>query len=185
MNAKQLRKQLYKLDEIALTQLVVAYRLPLIAFVCTDLHDEFTAEDIVSEVFVRLLVKEPKLRDATALKTYLFSVAKNMSIDYLRKRKREKAWLMECEKTAGGKTGWFIENALIQSEEEKELFDAVERLPRGYRETLYLHYFEEMSIEEIAKTMGKTKKQIYNLLARAKKLLSEKLEKGGVWLNEN
>ena len=179
MNAKQLRKQLYKLDESALTELVVAYRLPLIAFVCTYIHDEFIAEDIVSEVFVRLLVKEPKLRDEKVLKTYLFSVAKNMSIDYLRKRKREKAWVEECEKTAGCKTSWFIENALIQSEEKKELFNAIETLPAGYRETLYLHYFEEMTIEQIAKTMGKTKKQIYNLLARAKKLLSEKLEKGG------
>ena len=101
MNAKQLRKQLYKLDESALTELVAAYRLPLIAFVCTYIHDEFIAEDIVSEVFVRLLVKEPKLRDATALKTYLFSAAKNVSIDYLRKRKREKDWVEEWKNTAG------------------------------------------------------------------------------------
>ena len=179
MNAKQLQKQLYKLDESALTELVAAYRLPLIAFVCTYIRDEFIAEDIVSDVFVRLLLKEPKLRDEKALKTYLFSVAKNMSIDYLRKRKREKAWVEEWKNTAGSKTGWFIENDLIQSEEKKELFNAIELLPSVYRETVYLHYFEEMPIEEIAKTMGKTKKQIYNLLARAKKLLSKKLEEGG------
>jgi RNA polymerase sigma-70 factor (ECF subfamily) len=184
MDVKQLRKQLYKLDRLALTELVEKYRLPLTAFAFTYVRDEFLAEDIVSETIVRLLLKEPKLKNESALKTYLFSTAKHLAIDLLRKKKREKALVVELKKERDLELSWFVENSLVETEERKALLTAIGRLGEDYRETLYLHYFEEMSIEDIAKTMKKSKKQIYNLLARAKKSLSEKFDKGGE-RNEN
>ena len=48
-----------------------------------------------------------------------------------------------------------------------------------YRRVLILVYFEDMTVEEAALTMGKTRKQIYNLLERGKKALKEELEKSG------
>ncbi len=179
MDVKRLRKQLYKLDKAALTELVEKYRLPLTAFAFTYVRDEFLAEDIVSETIVRLLLKEPNLKSESALKTYLFSTTKNLAIDHLRKKKREKEFVLELKKKNDLEIVWFAENSLVQTEEKKELLSAISELGEKYRETLYLHYFEEMSIEDIAKTMRKSRKQIYNLLARAKKILSGKLEKGG------
>lgn len=179
MDVKRLRKQLYKLDKVALTALVEKYRLPLTAFAFTYVRDEFLAEDVVSETVVRLLLKEPKLKDESSLKAYLFSTAKNLAIDLLRKKKREKEFAGALKETGDLEIVWFVENSLIQKEEKKELLKAIGGLKEEYREVLYLHYFEGMSIEDIAKTMKRSKKQIYNLLARAKKLLSNKFGKGG------
>ena len=65
---------------------------------------------------------------------------------------------------------------LLQKERNRQLYDALEQLPPDYRQGLYLLYFEEMSHEEAARVMKKTRKQIYNLAARGKKALRETLE---------
>ncbi len=176
MEIKRLRKQLHKLDRAAVVSLTERYRLPLIGFAYTYVRDEATAEDVVSDAVVRLLVKSPRLRDERALKSYLFSATKNVALDYLRKSKREKkgAELLAIEQT--GEDGLF-ESLFIKNERQRGLLTALAALNADYREVLYLHYFEEMPIEETAKATGRTKKQTYNLLARAKSALAQILEK--------
>lgn len=177
MKMKDFQKQLHKLDRTAVERLAELYRLPLLGFAFSYVRDEAVAEDVVSDAFVRLLVKQPRLRDECALKSYLFSTTKNIALDCLRKKKREKASVALIKQDGVRNAEWFVEHRLIENERQKELSEAMTALNDDYREALYLCYFEEMSIEEIARTMGRTKKQTYNLLARAKKSLAEILGK--------
>lgn len=177
MEMKVFQKQLHKLDRATVERLAEDYRLPLLGFAFSYVREEGVAEDVVSDAFVRLLVKQPRLRDERALKSYLFSTTKNIALDYLRKKKRERASVALIKRDEERNAEWFIEHRLIENERQKELSDAMTVLNDDYREVLYLCYFEEMSIEEIARTTGRTKKQTYNLLARAKKSLAEILGK--------
>ena len=173
------RKQLYRLDENAVAELVERYRAPLLYFVTGFLGEAAEAEDVVSETIVKLLVKKPLLRSENALKTYLYKTAKHLAIDRLRKRKREKQYLANFVRLAESGIV-YIEETLGTTEEKQLLLAALRSLAPEYRQVLYFYYFEDLSIAEICKVLGKSKKQVYNLLARAKAALSIILTKEGV-----
>ena len=173
------RKKLYKLDEKSVLELIERYRAPLLYFVTGFLGEVAEAEDVVSETVVKLLVKKPLLRNEYALKTYLYTTAKHFAIDRLRKRKREKGYLERAVRLADAEIDYIDEH--IGTTEEKLLIAAALRaLAPEYRQVLYFYYFEDLSIAEICKILGKSKKQIYNLLARAKAALSVILTKEGI-----
>lgn len=178
MDVSRLRKKLHKFDRSAVTLLVEEYKTPLLRFAFSFVRDERIAEDVVSEALVRLLIKKPRLRSEGALKGYLFSVTKNVAVDYLRKKKREKAYSARLGQEEREKRAKPIENSVIENERYREVTEALSGLNERYREALYLQYFEEMSVEDIAKIMGGSKKQTYNLLARAKAAMKEILKEG-------
>ena len=60
-------------------------------------------------------------------------------------------------------------------EEHREVLEAVAALPGKYREAVYLHYYEGYSAPEIGRLLGKNPNTVYTLLARARKLLRDRL----------
>ena len=58
---------------------------------------------------------------------------------------------------------------------------AINSLAGDYRSVLFLRYYEEMSVEEVARVMKKNKKQVYNLLNRARAQIKEILCEEGVF----
>ena len=68
----------------------------------------------------------------------------------------------------------FIEDVL-RDEEKRRLHNAINRLKKEYREAVHLVYFENMSVSDAAAVMGRGKKQVENLLYRARKALKEAL----------
>ena len=71
------------------------------------------------------------------------------------------------------------EMEILNKERNQQLFQAMRGLNEEYRQVLTLLYFEEMSMEETARVMGKSRKQIYNLSDRGKKALRGELERMG------
>ena len=172
-------KKLYSLDEASVTDLVERYRAPLVYFATGYLGDIAAAEDVVSDAVVRLLVKKPRLHDEAALKSYLYTSTKRAAIDFLRKSKREKNHKENVIRLAETEI-LYIDERIGTSERRRILLGALRALDSEYREVLHLRYFEELSVEEIAKIVKGNKKQIYNRLARAKGALKSILEKEGV-----
>ena len=72
-----------------------------------------------------------------------------------------------------------MEEAVIANEAKRTLSRAIEELPRDMMAAIHLVYFENQSYEEAGRVLKKNKKQIANLLCRAKVLLKEKLGEGG------
>ena len=68
---------------------------------------------------------------------------------------------------------------MLKKERDKVLYLALDRLKDEYRQILYLIYFEDMSIEDAARVMKKTRKQIYNLILRSKEALKKELTESG------
>lgn len=68
---------------------------------------------------------------------------------------------------------------LLKSEDNKILYEALNKIHLDYRQVLHLTYFEEMDNDEVAKVLGKNKKQVYNLVARGKQALKETMESLG------
>ena len=169
-------KQLYRLDEGTLLELVAQYRIPLLYFVTGFTRNTADAEDIVSETLVKLLTKKPVLKSEQALKTYLYKTARNIAVDKLRKQKRERAYIAQTTAQAERELA-YIEETLSETEDKRALASALRLLSPDYRQVLYFYYFEDLTITELCKVLGKNKKQIYNLLARAKDALANILKK--------
>lgn len=171
-------KILYALDESAVYALVERYRAPLTYFATGYLGDVVAAEDAVSEAIVKLLIKKPALENERTLKSYLYIATKNAAIDLLRKRKRERAYFESALRLTATEID-YIDEKLCTTDQQRAIASALRLLPCNYRQVLYFYYFEELSISDICKILKKHKKQIYNLLARAKTALSEILKKEG------
>jgi RNA polymerase sigma-70 factor (ECF subfamily) len=69
-----------------------------------------------------------------------------------------------------------VEQAVIQKEEDDELTSAIMTLPIKYREVIYLFYYEEMPLKEIAVVTETGINTVKTRLRRAKELLKERLE---------
>jgi len=72
-----------------------------------------------------------------------------------------------------------IERQYLKEEQKIELHRAMRRLKSEYAQVLYLMYFENFDTAQIAGIMKKSKRQVGDLLYRAKKTLKTELEKDG------
>jgi len=108
---------------------------------------------------------------------YLWRMTYSRAVDYLRK-KRHEASLSGLEEVLAAAES--VEEAEERKARDRLLYRALATLPIGYRNALYLCYLEGFNVEETAKIMGKTVKQVYNLLSRGKVALREWFEKEGI-----
>lgn len=157
-------------------QLVQNYSDALVRYAFCHVGDSAQAEDIMEETIATLLVRHRHFADEAHLQAYLYRVAKNKSIDILRKRKREVS-LSEVEDVLWGND---VENQVIKDSLNRQIYCCMQKLPRQYKEVLYLCYFEDFSHEDVCRIMGKSKKQVYNLLSRGKIALKEIFIKEGI-----
>ncbi|MBR6291021.1 MAG: sigma-70 family RNA polymerase sigma factor, partial [Clostridia bacterium] len=103
----------------------------------------------------------------------LFMIGKSRAVDLLRHRKTAvTADLSEAEDLADRDE---LESTVIRNEEKRALARAVRDLPQDMRAAVHLVYFEDMTYDEAAKIMKKTRKQVDNLICRAKSELKKAL----------
>ena len=162
-------------DEAALAALLQLYREPLVYFINGIVNNIFDAEDLAQEVFVTLYVKRPAYKAEAGFKTWLYAVAKNKSIDFLRKKKRETAFT--AEETLAEET--LVEDAFLQSDRRRELMRLMGKLHPSYREVLFLTYFEGLSNKQTAKVLKKSVHAVETLNSRARAALRKLLEQEG------
>ena len=122
------------------------------------------AEDVMQETFVRLLRARPAFAEPEHARAWLLRVAANCANDWFRApwRRREGP----------------LEDALPAPEEPEPggVMEAVLALPAKYRIPIHLYYYEELSVAEIAKIMGKSEGAVKSRLFRARALLRDMLK---------
>lgn len=177
---KRLYEAFLRGDKEAFAELVETLAEPLLLFINSYVHDYHLAEDLMEDCFADLLVKRPAFNGKARFKSFLFQIGKFKALNHLR-RSRHFLWLStdDEEKPLVLKEEAAVLPELIADESRRELYRAVNRLPENYRQAIYLVYFEDLSYEEAAAVMGKSKKQIDNYLYRAKDKLAEALGKEG------
>lgn len=148
-------------------------------------HNDSTAMDIMQSVFLRALEHEGTvscLAPAQA-RGWLFTTARNASIDLIRKRKHELiAEDLPEPETADEAT--LPEPAVLSDETRRAVYAAVDSLPEKYRMPILLYYFAEMQQSEIAAYLELNGSTLRSLLRRAKAQLAKTLQEGGVLRGE-
>ncbi len=163
-------------DESAFDEIMNTLFHSLVFFVNRYVHDVHTAEDIAIDVFSDLIVHRHRYNFKVTLKTYLFMLGKSRALDVLKHRKvLELVALPEADLCPSDDTA--LEDIVIADEQKRALNAAIAGLPEELRIAVHLVYFEEFTYEEAAKILHKNRKQIDNLLYRAKRELRTVLGK--------
>ena len=161
-------------EQSALEEFFIRYGDALVRYAYCYLKNVDEAEDAVQDAFVSVLLRRKRFSACDNFRAYLYKTVRNKCLDKLRAKNREVP-IDSVESVLTSSSDAEREYAL--KERDKRLYTYLQALPSQYSETLYLIYVEGYTIERACKVLGKTKKQTYNLLARAKTALRERLEK--------
>lgn len=164
------KKQLEKLFKM--------YHKGVFRYAFTFTGDEAAADDITQEVFMKVAGCMNQIQDAESSYTqkFLFTIVKNCSIDYVRKRKKE--WGQICsldENIVLAKDADLLE-AICDSESKAFLHEEIGKLKKTYREILIMRYEKELSDDEIAAALDITSENVRIRMFRARKALSKMLK---------
>ena len=164
-------------EKEAFNEIITEYRDGLTFFIDRYVQDVFTAEDIVIDVFTDLIVHKYRYNFKVSLKTYLYMMGRSRALDYLKRKKRITfTSLDEGDEVASRE---LLEDVILKDEQKKMVHSAIKQLPEQMQEVLHLIYFEELTYEQAAIIMKKSRKQIDNLLYRSKNMLRTILGKEG------
>ncbi|MEK7994555.1 MAG: sigma-70 family RNA polymerase sigma factor [Planctomycetota bacterium] len=158
-------------DRAAAAELVDAYYEPIYLFMRRLGHDRHASEDLTQEVFFGAWHHIGQLKDDKALNGWLYRIAANVSRLYWRRHKHnEVVGIEQIDLLAGSEAG--PEKAGHQ--EQLELVrDAVAKLPVKLRETIVLHYMQQLTIAEAAEVAGIRQGTFKSRLNRALRTLKK------------
>ena len=146
-----------------ISRIVETYSPMLLRLACTRLDDPADAEDIVQEVFLKLLTARPLFRDSEHEKAWLIRTTLHRASDLRRSAARRNVPLEEAAQAAAPQSG-------------SELLTAVRALPEPYSAVIHLYYYEGYSIKEIAKLLGVPAPTVGTRLARGRERLRRLLK---------
>ena len=170
-------------DDDGIVEIIRDYKDGLILFLNRYVNNIYTAEDLAEDTFFRLVTKKPRFSETASFKTWLYTIGRNAAVSHLRHSGRicgqsveELAVCISDEEA--------LERSYIQEEEKILLHKTLSKLHADYSTVLHLKYFEDLSHDQIAVIMRKTKRQITNLIYQAKKALRVELDKEGFCYEE-
>lgn len=164
-------------DDNGLTEIIHDYKDGLILYISGITGNISTAEEVMEDTFFKIAVKKPVFKGKSSFKTWLYSIGRNAALDTLRRNRRFSSVPVDEYTELADEED--IEQNYLKEEQKIMLHKALNNLLPDYRQVLYLTYFENFTIDETALIMKKNKKQVNNLLYRAKQSLKNELERGG------
>lgn len=172
-------------DEAAFEQLLLAYEKPVYNLCLRMAGSADDAWDLSQEVFIKVWRGLPEYRFASGFSTWLYRLASNTCIDYLRRKKRRNTVsLTLSDEQEQPQELELLDPAPLPQEqlEQKERQAAVEQalaqLPDDFRQILQLRVGQELSYEQIAQILDIRVGTVKSRLARARMQLREILENG-------
>ena len=152
-------------DHTAATELVDIYYKQIYLFMRRLGHNRQVSEDLTQESFLNAWRHIGQLRDGKALNGWLYRIAGNVSKLYWRRHKHKKTAALESIDISGStKAGLDIAE---HNEQLEKLKNAVARLPVKLRQTVVLHYMQQLTIAEAADAAGIREGTLKSRLNRA------------------
>ncbi len=170
-------------DEKSLETLIQRYLKPIYSFTYRYVGGGQDAEDVTQEVFIKIWRHIKRFNQNKNFKTWIFSIAKNTAIDFLKKKKAIPFSEFENEEGENMITETLADPSPLPQElleragMAQMLTSAIEKLSPKYRMVLFLRYNDHFNFREIAESLGQSlntvKSQHRRALVMLKNLLSE------------
>lgn len=146
------------------------------------LNNNEDAEEITQDVFITVYQSIHKFNEQSSLKTWVYKIAVNKCLDFLRAKKRKKRWatisnIFNDEGAIQHNLPDFIHPGVLLENKENttHLFKAINKLPETQKTAFLLSHIENVGNKEIAVIMSKTVSSVESLIQRAKENLRKEL----------
>ena len=165
-------------DDKGLAEIVRNYSDGLILYLNGIVNNISVAEELMEETFYKIITKKPRFNAKYSFKTWLYTIGRNVAIDYLRHiSKVSDTSFDDLENYIEDECS--LEKLYIIEERKITVHRALRKLNAEYRQILWLLYFDDLSHTEAAVVMKKNARQMKNLVYRAKSALKSELDKEG------
>ena len=180
-------------DSGAFEQLVDKYKQPVMNLAFRMLRDAAEAEDLAQNVFVQVYKSAHRYQVASKFSTWLFTIARNLSLNEIRRRSRHPTDSMDANHPEQDdqplhqyedKKTFSPPDRLLQGELEQKIDEAMAELPENQRTAILLCRQDELSYEEIAKVLDCSLSATKSLIHRGRETLKQKLKpylRTGAW----
>ncbi len=168
-------------DEDAFRNLVEKYQDKVYNTCLGFVKNTGDADDLAQEVFIEIYESIPQFEGKSALPTWIYRIAVNKSLEFLRRARRKKRYGILNRLFIGDDARWPVsdyDHPGIQAENREKariLYAAIERLPENQRVAFTLHKLEGLSYDQIAGVMEKSISSVESLMHRAKNNLKKEL----------
>lgn len=180
-------------DAAAFEELVDKYKQPVINLLYRALPDASEAEDLAQSVFLQVYKSAHRYRPSAKFSTWLFTIARNLCLNEIRRRSRHPADSLDAPHLEHGQearlqvrevSGPAPDVALVQEELQQKVELAISQLPENQRIAILLCREEEVSYESIAEVLHCSLSATKSLIHRARETLKQKLKpylRTGAW----
>ena len=180
MDKKTLIKQIAKGNELAFRQFVLDYQDRVYNTCFGYLQNQQEAEDQAQEVFIEIFRSASSFKFNSTISTWVYRIAVNKCLDYIRYQKREKRSGPEVSFDSDqpvfvADSGLTPEGELTRSERHQILWSTIKSLAENQQTALVLSAFEGLRYQEVAEVMELTKGSVESLIFRAKQNLKKAL----------
>jgi RNA polymerase sigma-70 factor (ECF subfamily) len=163
-------------SETYLAALVETYSSLLFRVAHSVLRSRAEAEDVVQDVFVRVLEHRRSLATVREMRVWLVRLAWNLALDRRRRIRPEQFDEGFAESLVARNLP--ADEALNEAQRLRSVLRELERLPKAERGVLLLSVVEELGTAEMAEVLGRSESAVRALLFRARTRLRERLEEG-------
>ncbi|EAZ79527.1 RNA polymerase sigma factor [Algoriphagus machipongonensis] len=168
-------------DQQAYASLMKRYKKAVFFMILKMIRDADDAEDLTMEAFAKAFKNLHRFKKDYTFSTWLFRIATNNTIDFIRKKKLK---TMSLNNTLTDDSGNSVnidvedddnnpQDEFIRSQRIEMVRIFVDKLPAKYRKLVQLRYFDELSYEEIAQELEKPLGTVKAQLHRSRELLYE------------
>ncbi len=166
-------------DQTAYAELMKRYKKPVYHMILKMVRNVDDAEDLTIEAFAKAFKNLHRFKKDYTFSTWLFRIATNNAIDFIRKKKLDTLSIDSSYKDDDGETiSIDVQDDNLNPQEEtikKQkiglIRDFVTKLPPKYQRLVKLRYFEELSYEEIAQELDAPLGTVKAQLHRARELM--------------
>ncbi len=171
-------------NKASFEKLMTMYFSRILNFIVRFIKNREIAEDLTQEVFIKVYNNGKNYQPKAKFKTWLYTIARNISLNEIRKNKQIIVSLDETVSSNEGVMSRQVADGTVmradeemQQEERAEMIrHAIKSLPENQQTAVILRRYDNFSYDEIAQTMGTTSKAVKSLLSRAKVHLKNRLK---------
>jgi RNA polymerase sigma-70 factor, ECF subfamily len=172
-------------DRAAFAELVEKYKQPLFNFVFRTLRDEIETEDVAQNTFLQVWKSRARYQQTAKFSTWLFTIARNLCLNEIRRRSRHPAESLEETHTEHDdqpsrqyedRKIFLPTETALHGELAQKIEEALAELPENQRTAILLCRQDELSYEEIAEVLDCSLSATKSLIHRGREFLKEKLK---------
>lgn len=179
LSGKDLVNRISEDSEAVIEEILEAYGNKILKLCFVQLGNKEEAEDATQEVFLKVFNNLKRYNGESSMYTWIYRITINTCFDILKKRKKHTFedislyldFIKDSKET---------EEAIISSLTSQNIIDALMRITEKYRILLYMFYFEELKISQIAFILQEKENTIKTRLKRGKNALRRIIEGEGI-----